>query len=177
MANNNTNPEQREDETDGSLPEHIRELLAEVADLKKAGADALTDALAHWLTAHYVAAAKSAARKAGTKGMDLKTLRGLIADVVALRRGDHSAERLIIEREQLELNRELSTERMEKLFWEWASKPENKSRICRSSLSVAEQARRFREIFHIPEPPSGEEPRGGLTPETLKKIEKAAKLL
>ena len=99
MADNNTNPEQREDKTDSSLPEHIRELLAEIADLKKAGADALTDTLAHWLTAHYVAAAKSVARKAGTKGMDLKTLRGLIADVVALRRGDHSAERLVIERE------------------------------------------------------------------------------
>jgi hypothetical protein len=101
MANNNTNPEQREDETDSFLPEHIRELLAEVADLKKAGADALTDTLAHWLTAHYVAAAKSAARKAGTEGMDLKTLHGLIADVVALRHGDQTAERLRIEREWL----------------------------------------------------------------------------
>jgi hypothetical protein len=177
MPETNTSHKQREGETESSLPEHIRELLAEVSNLEKTGADALTDTLAHWLTAHYVAAAKRAARNAGAKGMDLKTLRGLIADVVALRRGDHSAERLIIEREQLDLNRQLSKERIEKLFWEWATKPENKSRICRSSLSVAEQARRFRKIFHMPEPPKAEEPRGGLTAEALEQIEKAAKLL
>ena len=126
MTNNDTTPEQHEGETDSFLPEHIRELLAEVSNLQKAGVEALTDTLAHWLTAHYVAAAKRAARNAGAKGMDLKTLRGLIADVVALRRGDHSAERLLIEREQLELNRQFSKERMEKLFLEWAMKPENK---------------------------------------------------
>ena len=157
MSDAKVNDEEREGESESSLPEHIRELLVEVSNLEKAGAEALTDTLAHWLTAHYVAAAKRAARNAGAKGMDLKTLRGLIADVVALRRGDHSAERLTIEREQLDLNRQLSKERMEKLFWEWAKKPENKSRIC------------FRR--------DPEKPRGGISKETLQMIEKAAKLL
>jgi hypothetical protein len=156
MTNSNTTP-RREDESESSLPKHIREIVAEVASLKEAGAEALTDTLAHWLAAHYVAAAKSAVRKAGTKGLDLKTLRGLIADVVALRRGDHSAERLSVEREQLELNRQLLKDRMEKLFWEWATKPENKSRICDGGLSGDERARRIREIFGMAEPPNPQE--------------------
>ena len=105
-------------------------LSAEVAGLKKAGAEVLTDALAHWLSAHYVVAAKTAARNAGPEGIDLLTLRVLSADVVALRRGDHYTERLRIERERLELDREQSKGRVEKLFWEWAEKPENKGRIC-----------------------------------------------
>lgn len=177
MTNNDTTPEQHEGETDSFLPEHIRELLAEVSNLQKAGVEALTDTLAHWLTAHYVAAAKRAARNAGAKGMDLKTLRGLIADVVALRRGDHSAERLLIEREQLELNRQFSKERMEKLFLEWAMKPENKSRICGSGLSAEEKAERIRQIFGTSGSQNMEKPRGGLSAETIAEIERRAKLL
>jgi hypothetical protein len=162
VTNNNTTPANGESE--GFLPQHIRELLAEVADLKRAGAEALTDTLAHWLTAHYVGAAKSAVRKAGGKGMDLRTLRGLIADVVALRRGDHSAERLIIEREQLELNRDLSRERTEKLFFEWAMKPENRDRICGNGLSDNDKARRIREIFGRPRPQNDDESRQEIGP-------------
>jgi hypothetical protein len=45
-------------------------------------------------------------------------LRGLSADVVELRRGDHSAERLRLERERLELDRAQSTEKWEERFWE-----------------------------------------------------------
>jgi hypothetical protein len=175
MSDAKVNDDEREGERESSLPEHIRELLTEVSNLEQAGAEALTDTLAHWLTAHYVAAAKSAARNAGTKGMDLKTLRGLIADVVALRRGDHSAERLNIEREQLALNRQLSKERMEKLFWEWAV--ENKDLICGSGLTAEEKAKRLRQIFGRDGSPKTEEPRAGLSPQTLKIIEERLKLL
>jgi hypothetical protein len=177
MSGPETTTEQQACESELSLPEHIREFMEEVADLKEAGAGALTDALAHWLTAQYVVAAKRVAVQAGVKGMDLKTLRGLIADAVALRRGDHSAERLRIEREQLDLNRELSKERMEKLFSEWAMKPENKSRICDSGLSADEKARRIRQIFGSDGLANTEEVRHGPSPETLRIIEKAAKLL
>jgi hypothetical protein len=120
-----------------------------------------------------VAAAKTAARNGGAEGIDLKTLRALSADVVALRRGDHYAERLTIERAQLDLDREQSNERVEKRFWEWARKPENKSVICDSSLTADEKVERIRQIFHR----DREEPRRGLSPEALQTIEKAAKLL
>jgi hypothetical protein len=169
--------EQDGGEIENSLREDIRELVAEVCKLEEAGGKALTDTLARWLTAHHVAAAKSAARNAGAKSMDLKTLRGLIADVVALRRGDHSAERLSIEREQLDLNRQLSKDRMEKLFWEWAMKPEKKRCICDSGLSAEEKAERLRQIFGRIGSRDAEEPRRGLSEETLKIIEEQAKLL
>ena len=177
MSNNQAPHQTHDGESDASLPQHIREIVAEVASLKEAGAEALTDTLAHWLTAHYVTAAKRAAANAGPDGLDLTVLRGLIADVVALRRGDHSAERLSVEREQLELNRQLLKERMETLFWEWAKKPENKSRICNRGLSAEEKAERIRQIFGTSDPSDAEKPRGGLTRETIETIERAAKLL
>lgn len=170
--NNNTTSKQRDCDREGSLQKQIRELLLEVASLKEAGADALTDTLAHWLTAHYITAAKRIARNAGNKGMDFQTLRALIADVVALRRGDHSAQRLIIEREQLDLNRQLSKERLEKLFLEWAKQPETKDRICGRGLSLEEKNKRIREIFGL----DREKPRG-LSKETIQEIQKAANLL
>ncbi len=177
MSNHQAPNKTRDGESDASLPQHIREIVAEVASLKEAGAEALTDTLAHWLTAHYVTAARRAAGNAGREGLALKTLRGLIADVVALRRGDHSAERLSVEREQLELNRQLLKERMETLFWEWAAKPENKSRICDRGLSAEEKAKHVQQIFGRGDPSDAEEPRGGLTRETLEIIEREAKLL
>src|SRR5262249_3238371 len=151
--NSNMTPQQRDGESEVSLSKCLRDFTEEVANLKEAGGETLSDTLANWATAHYVAAAKSAARNAGAERMDLKTLRGLVADIVALRRGDHSAERLRIEREQLDLNRQLSSERMEKLFLEWAMKPENKLRICGRGA-----------------------PRGR-SAETLRQTEEAAKLL
>jgi hypothetical protein len=173
MQDNGATHQHRDGEPQEFLAQHIRDLLAEVADLKEAGGEDLTDTLAHWLTAHYVAAAKTAARNGRAEGIDLKTLRALSADVVALRRGDHYAERLNIERAQLELDRDQSKERMEKLFWEWATKPENKKSICASSLTADEKVERIRQIFHR----DREEPRGGLSPEALQLIEKEAKLL
>lgn len=164
-------------DTQTLLAQHIRELLAEVASFKEAGAEVLTETLAQWLTAHYVVAAKSAAKKASAEGIDLKTLRALSSDVVALRRGDQYAERLRIEREQLELDREQSKERREKLFWEWATKPENKSLICDRGLSAEEKAKRLRQIFGVTSSPNTEGSGGGLSANALQAIEEAAKLL
>jgi hypothetical protein len=62
--------------SDASLPQHIREIVAEVASLKEAGAEALTDTLAHWLTAHYVTAAKRAVANAGPEGSISKRCAG-----------------------------------------------------------------------------------------------------
>lgn len=84
----------------------VRELRAEVRELAESpGSEPLTDVLAHWLTAHYAGAARREAANATDSVVNLKTLRGLTADVAALRRGDQYAERLAIEREWLELER------------------------------------------------------------------------
>ncbi len=78
----------------------VRQLSADVAELKPAGEESLTDTLAQFLSAQYVVAAKAAVRQAGGVAVDLKTLQGLCNDVAALRRGDQNAEWLRLEREK-----------------------------------------------------------------------------
>jgi hypothetical protein len=80
--------------------EQVRQLSADVAELKQAGEGALTDTLAQFLSAQYVVAAKAAVRQAAGAAVDLKTLQVLCNDVAALRRGDQNAEWLRLEREK-----------------------------------------------------------------------------
>lgn len=143
-------------------------MTKEAAELKNAVGGSITEAVADWLAPHYALAARE--QLATAKGAErLRILRAFVQDWALLRRGDQYAERLKIEREQLELDREQSKERTEKSFLEWAQKPENKARICSGNLSAEEKAERTRRIFGAP--------RGGLSREALAAIEKEAKLL
>ena len=54
----------------------------------------LTDQMAGWVTAHYMLAIRKLMEAGPGGGPDLKTLRALLHDVVAVRRGDHAAIRL-----------------------------------------------------------------------------------
>ena len=58
----------------------------------------LTDTLALWLAARYAVAAWKVAETGGPDGWGM--LREMCGDVVQLRRGDHRAQRLILERER-----------------------------------------------------------------------------
>jgi len=79
--------------------EVARQLAAEAGELLAAGGS-LADKLAVWVTARYVVAARNLGN--GNPGaIDFATLRALCSDLVALRRGDHSAARLEIERQRL----------------------------------------------------------------------------
>ena len=158
--------------THTALSQHLRELRAEVAELGETGTEAVTDTLARWLSAQYAAAARKAGEEAGRAGIPLTVLRGLTADVVALRKGDHSAARLLIEREWVGIEREKSDDRMRKKFEEWLKEPGTQERFHGKELSLAERQRRIREIFGL-----SEAERPGLSPETLAEIERAAKLL
>ena len=163
----------------------LRAMAAEAADLKEAVGGSITEAVADWLAPQYALAARE--RLAAAKGAErLEILRAFVEDWALLRRGNHYAERLQLEREQLALAREQSKERMEKLFWEWAQKPENKNRICDRGLSKEEKAERIREIFGFPRrtphgaegTPEAQPPgSGGLSPETLKIIEEEGRIL
>src|SRR5471030_57793 len=66
----------------------------------------LTDTLAHFLVARYAVATRRIAETGGREGWRL--LREMCSDIVELRKGDHSAERLQIEHERLELEKEKS---------------------------------------------------------------------
>lgn len=128
----------------------------------------LTDTVAHWLAARYAVATRRVAETGGREGWRL--LREMCGDVVELRKGDHSAERMRIDRERLELERAKSEEHIRHKLPELVKK----FGINGGSLSEEERARRIREIFK--RPLDGER-KGGISPETLAEIESAAKLL
>ena len=98
----------------------------------------------------------------------------MCGDIVELRKGDHTAERLQIERERLELEKDKTEKRMREKIEEILKQPETKRRLCGEGLSAEERVRRIREIFKLP---PERERKNGLTPETLAEIERAAKLL
>ena len=152
--------------------EQARQLRAEVAAFAEAGSDALTDTLAQWLTTQYVAAARKAAEEAGGAGIPLAALRGLTADVVTLRKGDHSAARLLMEREWIEIERSKNEERMKRQFEEWLKEPGIRERLCGKNLTPEEREQRIREIFGLPE-----KRRGGISRETRAEIERAMHIL
>jgi hypothetical protein len=107
-----------------------------------------TDTLAFWLAARYAVATRRIAQTGGREGWRL--LREMCGDIVDLRKGDHSAERLQIERERLELE-----------------KKKARQRISGDGLSAQERARRMRENFRAA---TGGKKNRGLTDETLTEI-------
>jgi hypothetical protein len=79
----------------------MQTITADADALKKIGSEPLTDKLALWLAARYAVAAQSIR---GTD--DWQKLREVCADLVELRKGDHSAERLRLDRERWDVEQE-----------------------------------------------------------------------
>jgi hypothetical protein len=147
----------------------IAERLSEDAtEWNAQGRAGLTDTLAFWLVARYALATRRVAETGGREGWRL--LREMCADIVELRKGDHTAERLQIERERLELEKAKSEEQIRQKLPELVKKFGTNG----GSLTEVERAQRIREIFKRP---LDKERNGGLSPETLAEIERAAKLL
>jgi hypothetical protein len=111
--------------------ELVRHMDADSEELTQASKERVTDLLAHRLAARYVVAAKalSGSNGDGDGEIDLKLLREFCGDIVALRKGDHSAERLKLERERLECDREQLHKLREEEFREWAR--EHKDEVCK----------------------------------------------
>ena len=123
----------------------VKRVTADADELQPGATEPLTDKLAPWLVARYFVAAKALAAENGE--VDWKLLRELCNDVVALRRGDHYAERLRIERQRLGHERARGRERSEAELWEWVRKPENRDRINEEfEREAEEEEERLREI-------------------------------
>ena len=122
----------------------------DAAEWNEGGRPPLTETLALWTAARYAVASRRVAETEGPEGWRL--LRELCADLVELRRGDHSAERLRIEREQLELNRTREHEKTEEEFWAWARK--NRDSICKNFIPPDERMARVREVLFGKPPPN-----------------------
>ena len=118
----------------------IAERLGEDAtEWNAEGRAPLTGTLTLWLVARYAVATRRVAETGGREGWRL--LREMCGDIVELRKGDHSAERLQIERERLELEKEQSEkrvrEKVEKLQKQLAKK--RKGGISRKALKEIER--------------------------------------
>jgi hypothetical protein len=119
----------------------IAERLGEDAtEWNAEGRAPLTGTLALWLVARYAVATRRVAETGGLEGWHL--LREMCGDIVELRKGDHSAERLQIERERLELEKEQSEkrvrEKVEKLQKQLANK--SKRGLSDKALKQIERA-------------------------------------
>ena len=131
-----------------------RQLAADTGELQLAGAQPLADQMAVWLTARYLMAIRKLAEKNNDDEPDLKVLREFCHDVVALRRGDHSAARLKMEQERLEREREKTEEEVVAHFQRWVKNPAVRDWICKAWASPEEREARMREIFGRPPKPS-----------------------
>jgi hypothetical protein len=131
-----------------------RQLAGDVDELQPPGSPPLADQMAVWLTARYLVAVQKLAEKNGDGEMDLKTLRELCHDVVAVRRGDHSGARLKMEQERLEREREKTEEELLEHFERWTENQQVRDWICQAWVDPEERKRRLREIFGLaPETP------------------------
>ncbi|MGP8201234.1 MAG: tetratricopeptide repeat protein [Limisphaerales bacterium] len=133
----------RDWETQQITLDEARRVMSEGGQLAKTGNKALADNLAVWLTGRYVVATRKLMEN-GDDPAAWKMLRELCHDVVALRRGDHGAEWLRIEREKLKLQRKKQNSDREKLKQEILE--ENPPRKV---LSEEEKEQRWNEIFGI----------------------------
>ncbi len=129
----------------------LLDMVSEAADLKRAAGGSITDAVADWLAPQYLLAARE--KLAGLEGARRwEILRAFVQDWAMLRRGEHSAARLQLDREELDWQRANSQTQKEKEFREWLKRPEIRKEIFPGHTR-------------------------GLTPETLKKIEEELHLL
>ena len=129
----------------------LREITADAADLKRAAGGSITDAVADWLAPQYLLAARE--KLSGTEGArHWEILRAFVQDWAMLRRGEHSAARLQLDREELDWQRANNQTQKEKEFREWLKRPEIRAEF------FPERSR-------------------GISPETWKKIEEELHLL
>ncbi len=109
------------------------QLMSEHADaLRSLGGPKLTDQLALVLAGQYAELIANALSNPDfTQPENLALIRNLCADIVALRRGDHSQKRLELEEGQLELDREKLREITDAEHWAWAEENDILETLCR----------------------------------------------
>ncbi len=129
----------------------LRDMVAGAQELKQAAGGSVTDAVATWLAPQYLLAAREKLAAAGETGR-FEVLRTFLHDWATLRRGDHAAARLQLDREALDWQKANGQSQKEKEFREWIQRPEIR-----------------RELFP--------DLTRGLSPETLEKIERELRLL
>ena len=126
-------------------------MASEASELKSTWGAPISDTAAGWLASKYMLAAhEKLAGEDGARRWEI--LRAIVQDLSLLRRGDHSAARLQLEREELDLQKANSQAQKEKEFWQWLKRPEIREKIFPDQ-------------------------KGGFSEETIEKIERELRLL
>ena len=120
--------------------DEARRVVAEGKELGEIGHKALADNLAVWLTGRYIVATRQLLDK-GDHPEAWKMLREMCQDVVALRRGDHGAEWLRLDRERLKLLRQKNARERKKEKLEVEEDPPL------PPMSEEEKERHYAQIF------------------------------
>jgi hypothetical protein len=119
------------------MVERVRDLAGDAAAVSEAGGP-LADHLASLLTARYALAfAEWDNEPDSPAARQLRLLSVVCHDLVALRRGDHSAGRMKLEQEQFALMRRKVEEMKQAEFEEWASQPAVLKRLLGIDRSYA----------------------------------------
>jgi hypothetical protein len=123
----------------------MQQMASEAEELQSSSTELLSDKVATWLLARYFMKLKQALAAGGAD--ELKLLREFSADVVALRRGDHTAARLKLAEEQLELAEGESEEEIMEYFYDWVREPEVNDWIRDNTMPSEEQRRLLQAIL------------------------------
>ena len=128
--------------------EEARSLKEQAAELREVSAGALADQIAEVLMARMMRAYRDWDGNLHSRsGKELMMLRGLCREAGEMRRGSHSAARLQIKREQLELEQRKQRDFMKAEFDRWLETPEARERKLTLEENRKRQAERLREIF------------------------------
>ena len=112
----------------------LQSMVSEANDLKRTAGGSITDAVADWLAPQYLLAARE--KLAATDGTRrFEVLRTFVQDWAMLRHGDHTAERLHIERERLKLEKRTTNKSGKRKFKpDWITSRKKSNTIRRSKL-------------------------------------------
>lgn len=84
----------------------------------------LTDKLVQWVALRFAASAHTLTPADAEPETDLRHLRHIAADIIALRRGDLYSRRIALEEKRLDLLVAREEEALEDEFWEWTNRPD-----------------------------------------------------
>jgi hypothetical protein len=128
--------------------EQARELSAQAQELNNATERRLTDNLATVLAARYAKVLSGWDGKVTEEfSTQLRALRSMCLDVAELRRGDHSRERVVLEQDRLNQNRERKERELYEIFKQWASQPAVRNCLCKDWETLEQKEERLEEIF------------------------------
>lgn len=112
-------------------------MVSEAEELQSSSDEPMSDKLATWLLARYFMKIKQALAAGGVD--EIKLLHQFCADVVALRRGDHSTARLKLAEEKQDREEGESEEEIMEYFYTWVKDPEVNDWIRENTMTEEEK--------------------------------------